>query len=203
MRWLLKWIASAIIAIQLLSGSGCSSEGPWRTHDIAGIVPELSFALTDDSGRAVTAKDFRGKVTLLFFGFTHCPDVCPTALGRLEEVLRSIDAGRDDVRVLFVTVDPQRDSTRAMHEYVQAFGPQFVGLRGDAAALDAFTRRYRVTYSLGKADAQGNYEVTHSSAVFVFGRDGLARLMFTPKDTTAAIAEDLRRLVLASGHGAG
>ena len=198
MRRYAKWTAAAVIAIGLLSG--CTSEAPWRTHDIAGLVPELSFAFTDDRDRAVTAQDFRGKVTLLFFGFTHCPDVCPTTLARLAEALRSVDAGRDDVRVLVVTVDPARDSTAVMHRYVQAFGPQFVGLRGDAAALDAVTRRYRVSYTLGKPDAQGNYEVTHSTAVFVFGRDGLARLMFTPKDTTAAIAEDLRRLVLESSR---
>lgn len=198
MRRFAKWTAAAMIVVGLLSG--CTSEPPWRTHDIAGLVPELSFAFADDRGRPVSAKDYRGKVTLLFFGFTHCPDVCPTTLARLAETLRSIDAGHDDVRVLVVTVDPARDSTAVMHQYVQAFGAQFVGLRGDAAALDALTRRYRVTYTLGKPDAQGNYEVTHSTAVFVFGRDGLARLMFTPKDTSAAIAEDLRRLVYEPGR---
>jgi len=193
-----KWTALVVFTIGLLSG--CSSEKPWRTHDVAGLVPALSFTLTDDRGRVVGAEAYRGKVTLLFFGFTHCPDVCPTTLARLAETLRSIDARRDDVRVLFVTVDPKRDSIAIMHQYVRAFGPQFVGLRGDTAALDLLTRRFRVTYTLGKPDAGGNYEVTHSSAVFVFGRDGRARLMFTPKDTTAAIAEDLSRVIATPGQ---
>jgi len=90
-----------------------------------------------------------------------------------------------------------------MHEYVQAFGPQFTGLRGDKAAIDTLTRRYRVSYKLDKPDAQGNYEVTHSSAVFVFDRDGHARLLFTPKDAPGAWGHDLKRLLAVSAQDQG
>ncbi|MBE0615187.1 MAG: SCO family protein [Burkholderiales bacterium] len=196
-----KCTGAAMIAYGVLSG--CTSGESWKTHDISSLVPDLAFTLTDDRGRSVSAQDYRGKVALLFFGFTHCPDVCPTTLARLARTIQATDGGRDDVRVLVVTVDPARDSTAVMHEYVQAFGPQFVGLRGDAAALEALARRYRVAYALGKPDARGNYEVTHSSAVFVFDREGRARLLFSSKDTPAATAEDLRRVILDSSHGAG
>lgn len=198
MRRLRQYLGAALLACALLPA--CTSQQGWQTHDISGLMPDLAFALGDDRGRSVSAQDYRGKVTLMFFGFTHCEDVCPTTLAQLAQALQMTDKGRDDARVLFVTVDPARDSTRVMHEYVQTFGPQFVGLRGDSGALDALTRRYRVSYALGKPDARGDYEVTHSSAVFVFDREGRARLLFTAKDTPAAIGQDLRRIISEPGR---
>ncbi len=195
-----RWLGAAILACSLLAA--CSGGQPWKTHDISGLVPDLAFTLADEQGRQVGPQDYRGKVTLLFFGYTHCPDVCQTTMAELAQTLRA-SGGRDDARVLFVTVDPARDTTAVMREYVHAFGPQFVGLRGDAAAIDALARRYRVSYTFGKPDAQGNYEVTHGSAVFVFGREGEARLVFTPKDAPDAKAEDLRQLIEEVGRGKG
>ncbi len=194
------WMVAALIACGLLSAC---SDGGWRTHDIYRLVPGLAFSLEDDRGNSVSAQDYRGKVTLLLFGYTSCVDVCQTTLAELAQTLRASDAGGDDARVLFVSVDPARDSSAVMHEYVQAFGPRFVGLRGDAAALDALTRRYRVSYTLGKPDAQGRYEVSHSSAVFVFDRAGRARLLFSPKDAPDAMAQDLRRVMFESAAAAG
>jgi protein SCO1/2 len=199
-RWL-KRSAAALLALGLVSA--CSGDGTWQTRDISGLVPDLAFALDDDRGRSVSAQDYRGKVKLLFFGFTHCPDVCNTTLAQLAQTLRASGGGEDDVRVLFVTVDPARDSSAIMREYVQAFGPQFVGLRGDAAALDVLVRRYRVAYTLGKPDAQGQYDVNHSSAVFVFDREGRARVLFTGKEAPDAMAQDLRRLILEARQGKG
>ena len=103
-------------------------------------------------------------------------------------------AGAADVRVLFVTVDPQRDTESRLHSYVRSFGPEFVGLRGTPSQLAALAKRYRVTYSLGKPDAGGDYEVTHSDAVFVFDRTGRARLLIRPEDPVSAITADLERL---------
>jgi len=199
LRWP-KRCATALLALGLLSA--CSGDGIWQTRDISGLVPDLAFQMHDDRGRSVSARDYRGEVTLLFFGFTHCPDVCNTTLAQLAQTLRA-SGGGNDARVLFVTVDPARDTTAVMHAYVQAFGPRFVGLRGDAAALNALVRRYRVTYTLGKPDAQGQYDVIHSSAVFVFDREGRARLLFTGKEAPDAMAQDLRRLRLEAGQGKG
>lgn len=201
MRGWRKRTGAALIALGLLAA--CSSDGPWRTHDIARLVPDLAFALNDDGGRSVSAQDYRGKVTLLLFGYTHCPDVCQTTLAELAQTLRASDGGRDDARVLFVTVDPARDSTAVMRRYVRAFGPQFVGLRGDAAALAALARRYRVSYSLDQPDAQGEYAVNHASAVFVFDRDGRARLLFTTRDAPDSMAQDLRRVMFGPAAAAG
>lgn len=193
-----SWL-TALLACFLLAA--CVGGENRKTHDIAGLVPDLAFSLSDDQGRQVGAKDYRGKVTLLFFGYTHCPDVCGTTLAQLAHTLRESGGGPDQARVLFVTVDPARDTTAVMHDYVQAFGPQFVGLRGEKAAIDALARRYRVSYTLGKPDANGNYEVNHGSAVFVFDRQGRARLLFTPKDAPGAMAHDLRSVIAEPDRG--
>ena len=195
-RWRHR-LAAALVCGLL---AACAGGEPWQTHGIARLVPDLEFGLGDHQGRQVSAADYRGKVLLLLFGYTHCPDVCQTTLAQLAQALRASGGGAEDARVLFVTVDPGRDTTAIMREYVTAFGKQFVGLRGDAEATETLARRYRVAYSLGKPDAAGRYEVMHGSAVFVFNREGQPRALFTLKDAPDAIAADLRR-VLAEARG--
>ena len=154
----------------------------------------LEFSLTDDAGRQVSALNYRGKTVLLYFGYTSCPDECPTTLSKLALALKSTkDHGAGNV-VLFVSVDPQRDSVGRLHAYARAFGPQFVGLRGTPQELTTLSKRYRITYSYGKPDKSGDYEVTHSTGVFVFDGTGRSRLLVLPNDSTDAITADLDRL---------
>jgi protein SCO1/2 len=183
-----------LVALALLLAS-CGGGGPWQLKDIKGVVPDLAFNLSDDSGRRVSAADYRGRTVLLFFGYTNCPDVCPTTLIKLSAALKDLGPAAQGVQVLFVTVDPKRDTLEALHRYVRAFGPHVTGLRGSAAELRELAKRYRISYSYGEPDASGNYEVTHSSAVFVFDAEGKARLMVLPGDGAKVIAEDMRRLV--------
>jgi len=135
---------------------------------------------------------------LIYFGYTHCPDVCPLTLQRLKHAIAALGDGANQLRVLFVTVDPRRDSLAVLKRYTEFFGPQVLGLRGDQDELRRLTKMYRVTYGYDKPDAKGNYEVSHSSAVYVFDRSGEARLLIRPDDTVKAIATDLRRLVAES-----
>lgn len=187
-----KWL---LLALSTLMLAGCGEQS-WQTKDISGIMPALAFRLTDENGRTVSAADFRGKVTLLFFGYTHCPDVCPLTLARLAQVASRLDEeDRQDLRVLFVSVDPARDDPETLRRYTDAFGPAFIGLTGDKAALDELTRRYRVTYGYGDKDAAGDYEVSHSSAVFAFSRQGQAQLLIRDSDSLDAVAADLRQLL--------
>ena len=188
-----KGIAGVLLVITLFSA--CSKSEPWKLKDISNVMPDLQFTMTDQSGRLVHGKDFRGQVVLLYFGYTHCPDVCPTTLTTLAQAVRSLGADAKAVRVLFVTVDPKRDTQALMKQYVRAFGPEFVGLRGDQQQLEELTRRYRVKYGLGKPDAEGNYEVSHSSAVYVFDREGHVRLLSMEADSATSISHDLQRLV--------
>lgn len=188
-------LAILVVAMAFSLAGGCAQKsGAWDTKSIAGLMPDLEFSMTDDRGHAVTAADFRGKTVLLFFGYTSCADVCPATLARLAQATREAHYAGGDLQVLFVTVDPARDTQARLSDYVHGFGQAFTGLRGTPDAIDRLTRRYRVAYSLGTPDASGQYEVLHSSAVFVFDGQGRARLMVRPDDSVAAIAADLDRL---------
>ena len=178
-------IAALLLALLL---AGCSKPG-WHMTDISGGMPKLDFQMTAD-GKPVTAQDFRGKVVALYFGYTHCPDVCPTTLANLTEMLGKV--GSPDVRVLFVTVDPERDTDAVLADYAKAFSPQVVGLRGSPNQLADIARTYRVAYEVTKGPP---YEVTHSNAVFFFDRGGRGRLVTTDTTDTAAMAEDVKKLL--------
>jgi protein SCO1 len=191
-----RYLAAAFLAAILLAA--CSRGEGWHVKNISGLMPDLAFTLTDDQDETVHSANYRGHVVLLYFGYTHCPDVCPATLARLSAALKQVGAAGDQMRVLFVTVDPARDTPEVMHRYTRYFGPQFLGLRGTDAELAALTKRYRVTYGRGEPDAHGEYEVSHSSAVFVFDREGRVRLMIRDGDGVAAIAADLKRLAGAA-----
>ncbi|MDE2133894.1 MAG: SCO family protein [Alphaproteobacteria bacterium] len=173
--------------------AGCGRDRPWRATDISGAMPRLEFVMTRASdGASVTAKDYRGRVTILYFGYTNCPDVCPATLANLADMLRQLGRDADRVRVLFVTVDPNRDRLSILKKYAAAFAPQVDGLRGSDNALADLARRYRVAYSV---KMQPTYQVMHSSAVFFFDREGRARLVTLSTDDTAGLAEDVKRLL--------
>ena len=183
----------------LLSGMlwlvGCSDPS-WQTKDISELMPPLEFELVDEEARSVTEADYAGDVTLLFFGFTHCPHICPTTLANLAAISQELgEEAQNDLRVLFVSVDPERDDPATLREYTDAFGPEFTGLTGDDEDLQALTRRYRVTYGYGEKDDAGNYDVSHSNAVFAFGRDGDAQLLIREDDPKEAVMADLSRLL--------
>lgn len=186
-------IAGALLA-------ACSETSvKWSGTNIAGALPDLQFTMT----RAHDAKEIRdaaydGKVRLLYFGYTYCPDVCPLTLSNITQVLKGLGDKADEVRVLFVTVDPDRDTLDALKNYASAFAPQVVGLRGTPDQLASLAKRFRVAYSAGK-DESGEYVVTHSPAVYAFDRQGEARLLYTGLSggdaETAGMTEDLKRLI--------
>ncbi|MEZ0601350.1 SCO family protein [Paraburkholderia sp. IW21] len=177
--------------------TGCTHRAePWRLTNVTGHLPDLDFTLTGDDGRSVTADSFKGDTSLVYFGYTHCPDVCPETMGRLMQVLGKLGPDAQKVRILFITVDPARDTPKALHDYVGAFDSQHAeGLTGTDWQIESLAKRYRIAYQMEKRDPNGNYEVTHSSAVYVFDQQGHARLLATDHDTPDAIAQDLRRLI--------
>jgi protein SCO1/2 len=154
-------------------------------------------------GKTVSAADFKGKIDLLYFGYTYCPDVCPTTLLNITTMLKSLGKQAEDVRLLFVTVDPNRDTLSVLKRYTSAFAPQVVGLRGTPNQLATLAKRYRVAFSVVPASAGHPVEVTHSSAVYVFDREGAIRLLFSglaaPNTKLAGMTADLRKLVSQSG----
>jgi len=192
-------LATAVAAILIATLGACARTGPpYALKDITGLVPALDFQLTDQDGRAVTAADYRHDVVLLYFGYTQCPDECPTTLTSLANALHTLGSQASHVRVLFVSVDPRRDTTAVLKRYVSNFGPQFVGLRGDQSELIELSKRYRIAYHYEQPDKYGNYEVDHSSAIFVFDGGGRARLLGQSDNTPQQVASDLRLLLASS-----
>jgi protein SCO1/2 len=198
-HWWRPTLLLLLLAAGLLLG-GCQrgEPPPFRLTNISGHMPDLDFKLTDDSGKAVTGADYRGKVVLLYFGYTHCPDVCPLTLAQLHVVMQRLGPLADGARILFVSVDPARDTPAVMHAYVKAFDPRAVGLSGSARAVEALSKRYRSAFTREPSSVDGAYEVSHSSAIYVFDRDGKARLLATPSASRDDLVHDLH-LLLANG----
>ena len=193
----LRCWAGVLILTSLLAG--CAGSGPqYALKNVTDLDSPLAFHQTDQDGQPVTAADYRHDVVLLYFGYTDCPDQCPTTLTKLATALKTLGPRASQVRVLFVSVDPRRDTRAVLKRYVGNFGPQFVGLRGDRAELTRLSKRYRIAYRYGKPDRYGNYEVGHSTAVFVFDRNGRARLLALSDNTPRQVASDVRRLLTNS-----
>jgi protein SCO1/2 len=193
-----RTILHRLSVLLLLLGvlAGCNGHGPpWRTKAITGIMPDLSFTLTDEHNHTVHAGDYAGKVVLLFFGFSHCQMTCPATLEKLSSVLGTMGKRADRARVLFVSVDPHRDTPARLAAYTSAFAPQVVGLTGTEQQLQSLSKRYRVAFSYGKGYPDGDYPVYHSSAVFVFDGTGKVRLLFQQSDKIDAVSADLTRLL--------
>lgn len=194
----LPWLAAAILFLAAAL-AGCAGREPhYALKDIKGLVSPLDFQMVNQDGQPVSAADYRNDLVVLYFGYTQCPDECPTTLTMLANALHSLGPQASQVRILFVTVDPRRDTTAVLKRYVTNFGPQFIGLRPDQDELAALSKRYRIAYHYEKPDKDGNYEVDHSSAVFIFDRDGRARLLGLSDNTSQQVASDLDRLLASS-----
>lgn len=179
-----------------LAGCTGSSGDNWNGKDISGLMPELEFELTGTDNQTVTAADSDGTVRLLYFGFTSCPDVCPTTLAKLQTAIRLLPAPQqDEITTLFVSVDPKRDTPERLASYVEFFGERIVGLTGSEPALRKLSKRYRTTFGYDQPDAEGNYDVSHSSAVYAFDRQGDARLLIRSDLTPGQVRDDLEKLV--------
>ena len=150
------------------------------------------FQLTDENGRAFSDKDLKGKPFLVFFGFVRCPEVCPTALFEMSEVMRSLGPDADRAAALLITVDPERDTPELLKEYLASFDPHVHGLTGDAAAIAQVAKAYRVYYKkvpLG----DGEYTMDHTAIIYLMDKDGRFVAPFNLKRTAAAAAADLRK----------
>ncbi len=197
---------TGLIFALVLSGFAPGPARAWNSTEMTGALPALKFTMTRArDGKTVTAADFKGKIVLLYFGYTFCPDVCPTTLMNVTDMLKHLGKRADDVRLLFVTVDPNRDSLAVLKQYAGSFAPQVVGLRGTPDQLATLAKRYRVAYSVTPAHDGKPYEVTHSSAVYVFNRTGDIKLIFTslskPNVKLGATLADLRGMVAGEGSG--
>ena len=195
--WLVAAIAPLAAGVAGYAWLRAGSAPPkFNAVDLTGVDWGKAFALFDHHGKRRALADFRGKAVMLFFGFTHCPDVCPTALATLARARRLLGEDAGKVQGLFVTVDPKRDTPAILAKYATAFDPTFLGLYGDEAATEAAAKEFKIYYRAQKPDANGAYGVDHSGQVYVIDPEGRLRLYIRSHDAAPeAIAHDLRLLI--------
>jgi protein SCO1/2 len=176
--------------------AGCGLPQPaFKNTDVTGADCCRDFRLTDHNGNVRTLADFRGKVVIMFFGFTHCPDVCPTTMVEFKSVLQQLGADAARVQVLFVTLDPERDTRELLASYVPAFDPGFLGLYGDLETTAKTAKEFRVFYQKRPGPTPTSYTLDHTAGSYVFDLQGRVRLFVRHGDGGANLAADLRMLL--------
>lgn len=188
----LKIVFTLLFVILLQS---CKQPLNWNASDVSGGMPELEFALIGPDGETVEASSLQGKPLLLFFGFTNCPDVCPTTLARLAVLMKKLGSQADDIQVVFVSVDPDRDTSEVMKRYTASFGPWLLGLTGPEQDLTRLREAYGVYAAMESSDSKGTYNVMHSAVIFAFDANGQARLLISDLDNSEAVVSDLKQLI--------
>ena len=188
-----------IAALPLLALAGCSREGGgsggFKAIDITGAEYAQDFDLPDVDGRRRHIADFKGKVTVVFFGYTQCPDVCPTTMVELVAVKKALGADGERVQGIFVTVDPERDTPELLKAYIENFDAGFVGLRGNADETKAAARHFKVFYAKVPGSTEAYYTMDHTAGSYVFDAKGKVRLFTRYGSGTEALKSDLQRLL--------
>jgi protein SCO1/2 len=178
----------------------------FQATDITGATFARDFRLTDHNGQVRTLSSFRGKVVAVFFGYTHCPDVCPTTLSDFAAALQQLGPQAKRVQVLFVSVDPQRDTPELLKQFVPAFNPSFLGMVADDETLKQLAKEYKVVYQKTSVKGSNDYLMDHSAGTYVYDPEGRLRLLMPYGSSPDAIAQDLKALLrpsLERGHLAG
>lgn len=187
--------ASALAACQPAADKPGAGSAGFNGIDITGASYAQKFELPDADGRVRTLADFRGKVTVVFFGFTQCPDVCPTAMSEIAQARQSLGADGARVQPVFVTIDPERDTPEVIKAYVASFGDDVVALRGTAEQTQATAREFKVFYAKAPGRAEGSYTMDHTAGLYVLDANGRIRLFVRHGAGAPALAADLKHLL--------
>jgi len=190
-------LRTCCIAAFLLILTACSPKPEFKNIDITGSTAfGKDFSLVDPNGKVRTLADFKGKVVVMFFGYTQCPDVCPTTLTEMQQVMTILGPKSDKVQVLFVTVDPQRDTAAILKQYVPAFDSRFLGLRPeDDVALEKVAKDFKIYYKKVPGISSGSYTIDHSAGSYAFDSDGRLRLYIKHAQGPETLAHDLKELL--------
>lgn len=189
--------ACGLILLALLCAACTQNQPSFQSIDITGNKEfAQDFSLLDTQGKVRTLADYKGRAVMMFFGYTHCPDVCPTTMAELNQALQKLGSDASRVQVLFVTVDPQRDTAALLAQYVPAFNPTFAGLRpADDAALANITKGFRLVVNKVPGKTADSYTIDHTAGIYVFDPKGRLRLFMRSDETPDAIAQDLKTLL--------
>ncbi|HSS69842.1 MAG TPA: SCO family protein [Casimicrobiaceae bacterium] len=186
---------SLAIALGALLLAACNQQTGFQGSDVTGSKFGRDFHLTDHTGKPRALADFRGKVVVIFFGYTQCPEECPTTLSRLAAAMQKLGPDAVRVQVLLVTVDPERDTPQVLSQYVPAFDPTFLGLYGDAAATAEVAKEFKILYQKQPGPTPGTYSMDHSTGTFIFDREGRLRVYESYAQGPDALAHDIRALL--------
>jgi protein SCO1/2 len=167
----------------------------FKNTDLTGLDYAKDFQLADHNGKMRSLADFKGKAVVVFFGYTQCPDVCPTTMAEMANVMKELGPLADKVQVLFITVDPERDTPEMLSKYVPAFDPRFLGLIGDKASLDKVGKEFKVFYQKVPGKEPGSYTMDHTAGSYVFDPQGRIRLFIRHGQGTEPIVHDLKLLL--------
>ena len=190
----LKLILLGFLAAWMLSA--CSSPPPFKAKPVPDSPVAPAFTLTDQYGTQRSLSDFKGKVVSLFFGFTHCPDICPTHLARQAEVMRQLGPQAEQVAVLFVTLDPERDTPAALKSYMDAFDPRFIALTGSSEQTNKVAKQYKIFWQKTLLpDSALIYTIDHTTNSFVIDQKGRLRLTVPHEMPAADVAHDLKLMI--------
>lgn len=186
---------SLAIALGALLLAACNQQTGFQGSDVTGSRFGRDFHLTDHTGKPRALADFRGKVVVIFFGYTQCPEECPTTLSRLAAAMQKLGSDAARVQVLLVTVDPERDTREVLSQYVPVFNPTFLGLYGDAAATAEVAKEFKVIYQKQPGQTPGTYTVDHSAGTFIFDPDGKLRVYVGYGQGPDVFVHDIKELL--------
>jgi len=193
--WTTVFRSSAALAAFALCAACGPAKPAFNSIDVTGADWGRELRLTDHNGKSRTLADFQGKVVVVFFGFTRCPDVCPSTLAEMKLVKEQLGKDGERLQVLFVTVDPERDTPQLLAKYVPAFDPSFLGLYGDAEATARTAKEFKVFYQKVPGSSPDNYSVDHTAASYIFDTRGRLRLFAKHEATPDALAHDIKLLL--------
>jgi len=190
----MKLLSALFLSLAMLL-AGCSEPKRFVSADLSAVDWGKDFSLTDHNGQARRLADFRGKAVVLFFGYTQCPDVCPTTLSTMRDAMKLLGEDAKRVQVLFVTVDPARDTPALLAQYVPAFDPGFLGLYGDEKTVAALAKDFKVFYAKQPGSTPGSYSIDHSTGSYAFDPQGKLRLLLRHGEAPQNVAADLKLLL--------
>ncbi len=192
------FLKSLLVSLAIASLCGCNqpqAAQPFKSTNVTGIDSGKDFRLTDHQGKPRTLSDFKGKVVVLFFGYTHCPEACPNTLSELALVMKRLGPDADKVQVLFITLDPERDTQALLAQFVPSFNPKFMGLYGTPAQIAETAKDYHLFYSKEPGKSPANYTLDHSVGTYIYDPSGRLRLHAAYGQGADALVHDIKLLL--------
>lgn len=191
----MRYFLIAVLVSFLTACNVTTEQSKFSSTDISGADFGQTLNLVDHTGKPRTLADFKGKAIALFFGYTHCPDVCPTTMADLKQAMKLLGSHADELQVLFVTLDPERDTQEALAQYIPGFDKRFIGLYGSKEAIETTVKDFKIFSAKVESKGRGGYTIDHSAGMYIFDKTGKIRLYVNYGQKPELIAADIKKLL--------